>query len=161
MATDETGQSLHDRLAAAAPAALAEALSLFARGEATREPQDDALATHTGKLTREHGRLDWTRSAVDLGRQVRAFMPWPSSWCRVALPNGSEKNLKVFPPTQIVPLSESAEAGSLVAVEPDRMVVATGDQGLALTDVQLEGKKRVSVKDFLRGHALVVGDRLL
>ncbi len=160
LAPDETGQSLHDRLAECSPAALEEALELLANGQAPRIPQDEALATHTGKLTREHGRLDWAQSAVVLERQVRAFMPWPGSLCGVRLAKSGVKQLKVFPPVRVVPLSKPAVPGTIVQRCEDMLVVATVDGGLGLTQVQLEGKKRVSVKDFVLGHPLNVGDQL-
>ena len=160
LALDETGQSLHDRLADSSPAALEEALVLLAQGAAPRIPQDDGLSTHTGKLTREHGRLDWHQPAVVLERQVRAFMPWPGSLCSVTLAKGGRKNLKVFPPTQVVALSDTAEPGTIMSVDDSMLVIATSAGGLGLTEVQLEGKKRVPVVEFLRGHSLCVGDQL-
>ena len=78
LSEEETGGSLHDRLAEAAPGALEEALSLLAKKgrEAPRFPQDESLATYAPKLTREDGEIDWARPAVELARKLRAYDPW-------------------------------------------------------------------------------------
>ena len=69
----DTGGVLHDKLALAAPASLERALDLIAAGNPPRQPQDNSLSTHCGKLKREDGRLDWSRDAVDLERLIRAL----------------------------------------------------------------------------------------
>lgn len=76
----ETGGTLHDRLAAAAPAALAEAIALIEAGAAPRIPQDNALATYTGKLSREDGEIQWERSCGEIARRIRAMNPWPGAF---------------------------------------------------------------------------------
>src|SRR6266487_6533541 len=80
IAPDETGASLHDKLAQIAPEALAEAILLLEKGKATRVPQEDDLAIYAPKLEREHGRIDWTESAAVIERKIRAFDPWPSAF---------------------------------------------------------------------------------
>jgi len=156
---DETGGSLHDRLALAAPAALEEALDLLASGQPPRTQQDNALATHVGKLTREHGHLDWSQSAAQIERTVRAYTPWPGTFTR--LPDGSP--LKVHA-TQVVPNAEACPAaGTIVTADPKQgFIVACGQGLIELTEVQPESRKRMSAVDFLRGHAaaLPVGARL-
>ena len=151
---DETGGSLHDRLAIAAPAALERALDLLAEGKATRTPQDNALATHVGKLTREHGRIDWSRSAAEIERTVRAYSPWPGTF--TTLPDGAP--LKVHA-TRVVENAEACPAaGTIVSVTP--LIVSCGQGLLELTEVQPESRKRMSASDFVRGHALSVGTLL-
>jgi methionyl-tRNA formyltransferase len=150
----ETGGSLHDRLALAAPAALEAALDLLAEGKAPRTPQDNALATHVGKLTREHGHLDWQQSAVQLERTIRAYTPWPGTFTR--LPDGSP--LKIYA-ARLVPDGEACPAsGTIVSASP--LIVSCGQGLLELTEVQAEGRKRMSAGDFMRGHHLPVGSRL-
>ncbi|MGG4616385.1 methionyl-tRNA formyltransferase, partial [Pseudomonas aeruginosa] len=73
----DTGGSLHDRLAALGPKAVVEAIAGLAAGTLHGEIQDDALATYAHKLNKDEARLDWSRPAVELERQVRAFTPWP------------------------------------------------------------------------------------
>ncbi len=154
---DHTGGLLHDELAALAPTSLLEALDLIAAGKATRTPQDNTNATHVGKLTREHGRLDWTRSAVELERLVRAYNPWPGTF--TTLPEGAVLKVhtaRVVPDAEVCPV-----AGTVVAASPKQgLLVATGHGILEITEVQAEGRKRLPARDFLAGHSLEVGARL-
>ena len=158
IAPDETGGSLHDRLALAAPAALERALDRISVGNPPRTPQDNTQASHVGKLTREHGHLDWSRSAVEIERLVRAYTPWPGTFTK--LPDGAP--LKVHA-TRVVPEAEVCPVGgTVVGADPrNGVIVACGQGLLEILDVQAEGRKRMSAADFLRGHALPVGSRLV
>jgi methionyl-tRNA formyltransferase len=154
IAPDETGGSLHDRLALAAPAALEAALDLLASGNAPRRPQNHALATHVGKLTREHGHLDWSQSAAQIERTVRAYTPWPGTFTRLL--DGAP--LKVHA-TRVVPQADACPApGTIVSTSP--LIVACGEGLIEITELQAEGRKRMSALDFVRGHPLPAGTRL-
>lgn len=157
IAMDETGGSLHDRLALAAPAALEKALDLLASGQAPREPQDNSLASHIGKLTREHGHIDWSLDAVQIERQVRAYTPWPGTFTR--LPDGAVLKVhaaRVVPDAEVCPV-----VATLVATDPKTgLIVACGRGLLEITEVQAEGRKRLPAGEFLRGHSLPAGQRL-
>jgi methionyl-tRNA formyltransferase len=160
---DHTGGVLHDELAELAPMSLLTALDLLAAEKAPRTVQDDAQASHVGKLTREHGRLDWARGSVELERLVRAYNPWPGTF--TTLPDGSV--LKVHA-ARIALDQEGAAvasgcpmAGTIIAASPKQgLLVATGDGVLELMVVQSDGGKRLPVRDFLAGHRVEVGARL-
>lgn len=157
LAEDETGGSLHDRLADISPGALDQALELLAAGVAPRIPQEAALATHTGKLERAHGVLDWTQPAPELARRIRAFDPWPGT--STQLPDGSQ--LKVFPPVAANPESSGcAPAGTVLSAGADGILVACGSGTLRLQELQAEGRKRMAAGPFLAGRPLRAGDRL-
>ena len=158
IAATETGGSLHDRLALAAPAALERALDLISTDMAVRTPQDNALASHVGKLTREDGAIQWAQSAAQIERTVRAYTPWPGTFTR--LPDGAP--LKVHA-TRVVPQAEACPApGTIVCADPRQGLIVTCGEGLLeLTEVQAEGRKRMAAGDFLRGHVLPAGARLL
>ena len=96
IAADETGGSLHDRLAQIAPEALHEALAELQRGNAPRIPQDSSAATYAPKLEREDGRIDWTESAALIERKIRAFNPWPGAFVLLRSEAGRERKLKIF-----------------------------------------------------------------
>ncbi len=152
----DTGGVLHDKLALAAPASLERALDLIDAGHPPRTPQDNALTTHCGKLKREDGRLDWTRSAEALERLIRAYNPWPGTSC--LLPDG--KPLKVHRAT-IIEGEACPLAGTIVSADPKvGLIISCGTGLLKLEEVQAEGGKRLSAADFLRGHTLEVGTRL-
>src|SRR3984893_1596383 len=88
---NDTGGSLHDRLAQIAPEALLESLRLLSAGNAPRIAQDNARATYAPKLKREHGLIDWSESAEAIDRKIRAYNPWPGAFMKV-----DRQNLKVF-----------------------------------------------------------------
>jgi methionyl-tRNA formyltransferase len=154
---NETGGSLHDKLALLAPAALERALDLLATGDAPRTPQDHSRATHIGKLTREHGHVDWSRSAIEIERTVRAYTPWPGSFTN--LPDGIA--LKIHA-TRLLPNTDACpEGGTVVAADSQRgLLIASGEGLIEVTEVQAPGGKRMNARDFLRGHPLPVGARL-
>lgn len=148
---DDTGGSLHDRLAGLAPAALERALDLLAQGAAPRRPQDNALATHAGKLTRADGRLDWSRDAAVLARLVRAYQPWPGTHTRL-----QSRMLKVFE-AQARPEVTGCPAPGTVLAAKESLLVACGQGALELRQVQIEGGRRLPAADFLHGHPIPVG----
>src|SRR5256886_12342260 len=88
---NDTGGTLHDRLAQIAPEALLESLHLLARGNAPRVPQDNTRASYAPKLTREHGRIDWNEPADVIARKIRAYNPWPGAFAKL-----DNRNLKIF-----------------------------------------------------------------
>jgi methionyl-tRNA formyltransferase len=150
----ETGGSLHDRLAEIGPSALAQALPLLASGQAPRTPQDPALVTHCRKLLREHGVIDWTLPATELERRIRAFDPWPGTSSQLPMPDGSRKLLKLFPPVDVADEQSSAAPGTVISADANGLVVACGQGTLTFHHLQLEGKRRMTVGEFLTGTPL-------
>jgi methionyl-tRNA formyltransferase len=146
---NESGGSLHDRLAQLAPEALFEALELLKTGKATRVRQDSAEATYAPRLTREDGRIDWTLGADVIERKTRAYDPWPGAFTEVEDASGRSRNLKIFRATA---LETKVGAPATVSLPNDReLLVATGNGSLRLEEVQLEGKRRMNATEFLRG----------
>ncbi len=153
--SDDTGGSLHDKLAQMAPAALAEALALLAAGNAPRVRQDEAQATHVRKLSRQDGRIEWSRSALELDRLIRAYTPWPGTACVF---RGMQ--MKVHRAEPIADANVSPTPGTVVGAGAEGILVSCGNGLLRLLEVQMEGGRRLAAADFLRGHALQVGDVL-
>jgi methionyl-tRNA formyltransferase len=143
----DTGGSLHDRLAQMGPEALLESLRLLAAGSAPCIPQDNARATYAPKLKREHGQIDWSESAEALERKIRAYNPWPGAFMKV-----DRRNLKIFSASVI---DLNGQPGEILRSDKD-LIVAAGKGALSLVEVQLEGKRRMSVAEFLRGHATLL-----
>ena len=148
IAADETGGRLHDRLAALAPAVLAEALAKLASGTATRVPQDEAASSYVSKLEREDGKLDWSLDAAALERRIRAYDPWPGTYS-VAIEGGREKRLKIFPPVTV--LQQTGSPGQVSSAD-GHLVIGSGSGSILLETVQPEGGKRMSAADYLRGR---------
>lgn len=154
----ETGGSLHDRLGLLAPEGLAEALELLSRGSAPRLPQDTGLATYARKLSREDGSLCWdTLEGVD--RRVRAMNPWPGAY--TTLPaleaGGGARKLKVFSLIRSRVESGGVKGGTVLRVDPRGLLVAAGERSVWITELQLEGKRRMRAGEFLRGHPVQAG----
>ena len=148
IAPDETGGTLHDRLAELAPLALADAVALLRKGRAPRTPQphdERGGVTCAGKLTREHGQLDFSAGREVVARKVRAMNPWPAASAGIG-----GKRLKIFSAT---PLAEPVLAAGALRAREEGLLIGTGDGCVLASDVQLEGKKRMSARDFLRGQA--------
>ena len=143
IAKDETGGSLHDKLAAIAPAALEEALDALGSGTAARLPQDSSLATYASKLEREHGRIDWNEPAELIERKIRAFDPWPGAFTLLRDPEGRERKLKIF----------RASVTDSCSADPSNFIIPTKRGALRFEEVQLEGKHRMRTEEFLRGYA--------
>lgn len=153
-----TGGQLHDQLAELGPVALAPALDLLQQGTAPRIPQDATLATHTKKLTREDGLLDWSQPAQAIERRILAFDPWPGTSAILTTQEGA-KSLKIFPSVHV--LKEfGGHPGELLAAGPDTLKIACGNGALEVSSLQLEGKRRMNVREFLQGHPLRTGMRL-
>jgi len=146
----DTGGSLHDRLVHIAPEALLDSLRMLEKRSAPRIPQDNALATFAPKLSREHGRIDWSEPAELIERKIRAFNPWPGAVMRIST-NGT-RNLKIFSATIIAFEGKPGE----ILKRQNALIVAAGEGALSLREVQLEGKRRMSGSEFLRGHAIEV-----
>jgi methionyl-tRNA formyltransferase len=144
---NDTGGSLHDRLAQIAPEALLESLRMLASGSAPRIPQENALATYAPKLNREAGRIDWSEPAETIERKIRAFNPWPGAFMRITTKANELRTLKIFS-AAIVDLSGAP--GEILGGEKE-LIIAAGTGALSLDKVQLEGKRRMSAAEFLRG----------
>jgi len=142
IAPDETGGSLHDRLAELAPDALKEALTQLQVGTAPRIPQDSSAATYAPKLEREHGRIDWAEPAALIERKIRAFNPWPGAFAILRDDVGAEQKLKVF----------RASVVDSCSADPANLVIPARTGAVSLEEVQLEGKRRMRAAEFLRGY---------
>ena len=148
---ETTASSLHDALADMGARLIVQALDGIAAGRLTAEPQPEEGVTYAAKLTREDGRLDWTRDAATVERQVRALTPWPGCWFDI---RGERiKVLKAEP----APDTPEAAPGTLL---DDRLTIACADGAVRLTLVQRPGKAPVDGAAFLRGFALPAGTRL-
>lgn len=148
---DDTLASLHDRLAAIGAAALTEAIELLRRGDLRGTPQDQSQVTFAPMIKKEDGRIDWTRPAIEVERQVRAFHPWPSAYSHL-----DGKRLKVSRAHATASLRANATPGTVVAVG-DAIRVACGDGDLEIAELQLEGRRRLPAGEFTHGGHVTVG----
>jgi methionyl-tRNA formyltransferase len=145
----ETASSLHDRLANLAAAVLPEVIEAIAGGTAPEEPQDDALACYAKKLDKAEARLDFTAPATLLERRIRAFDPWPGTWCMAG-----QERLNILA-ARVVP--GNGEPGEVVGLP---LQLACGEAVLDVTRVKRQGRKAMSAADLQRGFTIPLGMRL-
>jgi len=146
IAADETGGSLHDRLAALGGVALREALDAIAAGEVREEPQDEALVTYARKIERADRLIDWHDDASTIERRIRALSPAP-----LAVATLGELSVTIVAAERVMD-RHTAAAGMLMAVGDDDLVVRCGVDALRLIRVQPAGKRAMSVREFLNGY---------
>ena len=153
----ETAGELLDRLALLGGEAAVAALDRLEAGEGRFRPQDPALATYARRIKKEEGRIDWSRSAVELDRHVRAMTPWPGA--RTTAPNGKELVVLDLRP-DAGPEGASAVPGTVLAIAP-RLLVACGEGGaVEIAAVKPAGSVRMDAAAWLRGSRVEPGARL-
>ena len=148
ISADESGGTLHDRLADLAVNVLVETLEKLEADIAPRTPQDEALTSYVSKIGRDDGRLDWNQAASQLERRIRAYDPWPGTFT-MAIEGGREKRLKIFPHCRVMSMDIPPGA---IAEDCDRLIIGCGEGALEIAIVQPEGGRRISAAEYLRGR---------
>ena len=152
----ETGGSLHDKLSIEGAKLLADTLVKLEAGNTTRTKQDDSLSTYAHMLDKSMGKIDFIKDdAVKIERLIRGLNPWPSAYTRFG-----EKTLKIYEATPYDDKDCNAKPGSIVAVDKKSFSIRCREGILRVTNVQLEGKKRMDVAAFLLGNKVEVGMKL-
>ena len=151
---DETGETLFDKLMTAGAALTVDTLGLIERNEVQRIPQDESKATYAKMIKKEMGLIDFSISSQRAQRLSRAFDPWPGVYTYL---DGRMLKIKEC---SVYDGDLSGEAGTVISVTGDAIVIAFSEGALTVTSVQLEGKKQMSVHDFLLGNPIKTGTRL-
>jgi methionyl-tRNA formyltransferase len=145
----ETGGSLHDKLAVLGASALLEAVPGIVDGGLAPQPQDDARATYAKKLTKQEAEVDWSRTAVQLDRMIRAFNPWPIAQTRLrGVP------LRLWESEPLPGETGTAEPGTVIATGKAGIDVATGGGVLRITRLQPPGKRPMTATELLNARKL-------
>lgn len=143
----DTSASMYEKLAGLGPDALIDCLADIATGKAEPVKQDDELANYAKKLSKEEARINWNDDAAHIERCVRAFNPWPMSHFEAA-----ENSIKVWQ-SRVAKQSSGKPAGTIVQADKTGIYVATGNGTLVLEQLQVPGKKAMSVQDILNSRA--------
>ncbi len=152
--SEDTFETLHDKLMVLGGEAITEALPLLEAGKLTPEKQDDAKTCYAALITKEMGRLDFTKTAAELDRLIRGLTPWPSAYTFYR-----GKQLKIW--KAIPMMTDHTEApGTILTVNKDSFEVAASEGTLKVMELQLEGKKRMTAHDFLLGVKVQPGEIL-
>jgi len=151
---DDTAETLAPRLANVGATLMIETLHGLQAGTLTGRSQDHSKATLAPVLKKEDGLIDFQRTAVEIWNRLRGFQPWPGAYTRF---RGKQLQIHAAKP---LPSLSTSTPGELVA-ENDSFIVGCGNKSaLEVTELQLEGKKRMSARDFLHGYRLTPGERL-
>lgn len=148
---EDTGETLQGKLSSLGGRLLMETVEKMKAGSISPLPQNHSKATYAPPLKKEDGRIDWKKPAEEIDLKVRAFSPWPGAF------TGWENRLLKIDRVEVRKEISSAEAGSVTWVGSDFLEVETGDGFLLIREVQPEGKRRMSVRDFLSGHRIPIG----
>ncbi|MGE5309056.1 MAG: methionyl-tRNA formyltransferase, partial [Deltaproteobacteria bacterium] len=133
-----------------------DGLRMIASGRFSLTEQDEAKVTMAPKLTKTDGAIDWGRDALKVRDQIRGLAGWPGSYSRF-----KGKLIKIFPPVSADQEAAKASPGTVIAVSKSALRVACGSGHLEITDLQPEGKRRMSVREFEAGHGIKEGDKFL
>ncbi len=151
IADDDTGESLFDKLCEAGSELLLETIPQIEAGTLCPVKQDEAKSTYAKMLRKELGNIDFSKSAKEIWCLVRGLNSWPSAYTYY-----NNKTMKIW---RAEPVAENTDllAGTLVKKDKESIFVQTGEGMLRILEIQLEGKKRMSVKDFMLGHSFEPG----
>ncbi len=150
----DTGASLFDKLMILGGELIVELLPMIEQGTVKPVRQDESKATYASKITKDMGLIDWTKDAATIERYVRGLNSWPSAFTYI-----DGRMLKIWS-AKVSDEESSGKPGTVTATSNDSITVQTGRGSLVITEVQLEGKKRMSTGEFLRGFRLEKGIRL-
>jgi methionyl-tRNA formyltransferase len=153
----DDAQTLHDRLAALGAELLTVAIPAYVAGQLQPRPQPTEGVSYARKITKDDGRLDWTRPARALWNQLRAFTPWPGNF--TWLPQLTERRLLKVWEAEIVEHARG-QPGEILQADKTGLIVACGQDALRLLCLQREGAKRLDALAFLAGTPLEPGQRL-
>ena len=178
---EDTGETLHEKLAVAGAKALVETVAHLEAGTAERAQQDEAEATYARKLKKADSEIDWTQDAKDIENKIRAFTPWPGSRAGVPASSGDyavagrrhtsdvrgeasggreQPGVKRLSILMVRVEDGEGEPGEVLDISGDGPLVACGQEAIRLLQVKPEGKRAMSGSEYLCGHSLKIGDRL-
>ena len=149
---EETGESLHDKLAKAGAALCVETLAKLQEGSIVPKKQGESPTAYAKMLDKKLGNIDWTKSAVEIERLVRGLNSWPSAYTY-----WNKKVVKIWK-ASVTDEKSNEQAGTVVKVEKDGFYVQTGNGLLKVLELQIPGKKRMDAGAFLRGYTIEPGE---
>ena len=151
---EETSVEVERDLARLGATVLLEIVDRLAEGAVAETPQDEDAATYAPRLTKEDGALDWSCPAARIHDSIRGLHPWPHAYSSL---DGRRLILIASAIERLTSVSDTP--GTILEAEGDRLVVATGDGALRLLQIQPEGKRSMSAREFLAGHRIARGAR--
>ena len=149
-------EELHDALSEIGARLMVRALDLVESGEAEFTKQDDSLSTYAGMISKEDGKIDFTEPAEAIDRKIRAFDPWPGAFCDM---DGTTIKVWKAEPGPAGGSPDKAAPGTILSADAEGLRVQCGAGVLIIKEIQLPGKKRTQVRDYLLGHKIEAGTK--
>lgn len=146
---EDTAGSLHDKMSVVGAKVLIDTLKLIEKNEAPREKQDDALSTYAHILKKKDGLIHWGKSNVEIVNLIRGLNPWPSAYTYL-----DGKILKVWGAKIVNEKDIEGLPGQIVDIDNDNLIIKTGSGLIEISTIQLQGRKRMPVKEFLKGYQM-------
>lgn len=157
---DDNAATLHDKLAPLGATLLMKTIAALAVGALQPAAQPTEGVTCAPKIKKEDGLVDWTQPARQIRNRLRAFTPWPGLFTYLPTEAGP-RVLKIWTAAVAAkPIAGGVAPGTVTAAGKDGIAVATGEETLVVRELQIEGGRRMSAEEFLKGHRLTVGVRL-
>jgi methionyl-tRNA formyltransferase len=166
---DETSEDVERALARIGARLLVAVVDQIARGNAVEWPQNDAEATYARRLTKDDGVIDWNWPAERIHNLIRGLHPWPHAFSfitgqrfilqRSEPPEDTRKGAVPLLPVDPKGYGPFSSPGTILEARGDRLIVSTGEGALRIVEIQAEGKRPMSAREFLAGHRLTAGDR--
>lgn len=150
----ETSGTLHNKLSLLGAEVLKETVEKLLCGTATFTPQNDFLSTYAPRLQKESGRINWRKTASEIDALIRGVQPWPTAYTVL-----DGKVMKIWQ-AEVVKQEPEWEPGTIIDVGPGGFKIATTEGVLLIKEIQMEGKKRMRVSDYIKGNEIKVGDKL-
>ncbi len=147
----QTYKELSEKLAGLGAELLIKTLPDWIEGKIKTKPQNHSKATFCKIIKKQDGKINWTKSAEEIERQIRAFHEWPTAFTFF-----NDKQLKILEANLSTSLRASKKIGKVFLTNDKGLAVQTGDGLLMLKQIQLEGKKPMTAKDFLNGHPEII-----
>jgi len=148
----DTSATLYEKLAKLGPNALLSSLALMADNEHSAEPQNNDLSTYAAKLEKDEAELDWSLSAEELHRKIRAYIPWPVAQFTFTDEKQTEHRIRVWQ-ASLSDIEHNKTPGTILSANKKGIIVATASGAICLESLQLPGKKALPVRDILNGKA--------
>jgi methionyl-tRNA formyltransferase len=152
----DTYETLHNKMSLVGAEVLIETLSLIEQGKAPRTPQNHEEHTNAPMLDKSTGKVDWAKSAVEVYNLIRGTYPWPGAYSSYM-----GKKFKIFSSEIYEENTMNAEAGKIIEIGKDYLMVSCGKGFIKIMELQFENEKRMGVEAYLRGHNLESGSKLV
>jgi methionyl-tRNA formyltransferase len=154
----DNSQTLHDRLAILGAELLLKTIPDFVAGKIVPQKQSNETSSYARKISREDGKLDWSKPAQQLWNQIRAFTPWPGAFTFFSTTDATKRLLKIWQ-AEIFETT-AKEPGKILEANKSGIVVGCGENALRILNLQREGGRRLTAQEFLAGNSLEIGGKL-